>query len=198
MVSSYKISGQVNAFLARKAKKDSTPSCSPSSTLVQVPTHFSVLAERNVSQVLKRSPSCYWPMRTTFMIVLAAQAGTNIILLFCVFCLFHLLSFLNELRNIAVNSRLLSNGTVARLKKAPVLLAAQRRALTDEKAKKEVDGDEDLDVYDLKRPDQIVIADDSNALQLFGDQLWTAPQEEILEGMHFRSFFVHTSSESFS
>lgn len=137
-------------------------------------------------------------MRTTFMIVLAAQAGTNIILLFCVFCLFHLLSFLNELRNIAVNSRLLSNGTVARLKKAPVLLAAQRRALTDEKAKKEVDGDEDLDVYDLKRPDQIVIADDSNALQLFGDQLWTAPQEEILEGMHFRSFFVHTSSESFS
>lgn len=95
-----------------------------------------------------------------------------------------MLSFLNELRNIAVNKRLLSNMTVARLKKSAVLLALQRRASTDEKTKKEVDGDEDWDVqYDLKRPDQIVIADDSNALQIFGDQLFIAPQEDILEGM---------------
>lgn len=96
-----------------------------------------------------------------------------------------LCSFLDEIRNIAVNSRLLSNGTLARLKNAPVLLALQRRVLVEETSKKVVDGDEDWETqYDLKRPDQIVIADDSNSLQLFGDKLFVAPQEDMLEGMH--------------
>ncbi|KAJ3749126.1 hypothetical protein DFH05DRAFT_638806 [Lentinula detonsa] len=94
-------------------------------------------------------------------------------------------SFLSEIRNIAVNGRLLSNGTVARLKKSPVLLALQRRVSADEHTKKDRDGDEDWDYqYDLKRPDQIAIADDSNALQLFGDQLFVAPQEDILEAFY--------------
>ncbi|KAJ3776520.1 hypothetical protein FB446DRAFT_721234 [Lentinula raphanica] len=94
-------------------------------------------------------------------------------------------SFLLELRNIAVNSRLLSNGTLARLKKSPVLLALQRRVASDEKTKKDEDGDGDWDYqYDLMRPDQIIVADDSNALQLFGDQLFVAPQEDILEAFY--------------
>ncbi|KAH7875187.1 uncharacterized protein C8R40DRAFT_1105311 [Lentinula edodes] len=94
-------------------------------------------------------------------------------------------SFLDEIRNIAVNSRLLSNGTLARLKKAPVLLALQRRVSVEETSKKVVDGDEDWETqYDLKRPDQIVIADDSNSLQLFGDKLFVAPQEDILEAFY--------------
>ena len=36
-------------------------------------------------------------------------------------------------------------------------------------------------IYELRRPDQIVVAGDSNRHQLFGDQLFTAPQEDILE-----------------
>ncbi|KAJ4468229.1 hypothetical protein J3R30DRAFT_3830515 [Lentinula aciculospora] len=92
-------------------------------------------------------------------------------------------SFLGEMRNIAVNNRLLSNGTVARLKKSPVLLALQRRVPVDETMKKEADEDWEFQ-YDLKRPDQIVIADDSNALQIFGDQLFVAPQEDILEAFY--------------
>ncbi|KIK67000.1 hypothetical protein GYMLUDRAFT_843929 [Collybiopsis luxurians FD-317 M1] len=91
-------------------------------------------------------------------------------------------SFLGELRNIAVNSHLLSNGTTARFKKSQVLLAIHRRI---DKSKKDVDGDDDWEVqYDLKRPDEIVIADDSNALQLFGEQLFVAPQEDILEAFY--------------
>jgi hypothetical protein len=37
-------------------------------------------------------------------------------------------------------------------------------------------------IYDLKRPSEIVIADDTNAYQAFGDSLFAAPQEDILEG----------------
>lgn len=35
--------------------------------------------------------------------------------------------------------------------------------------------------YDLRRADQIIIADDTNGYQLFGDQIFTAPQEDLLE-----------------
>ena len=35
--------------------------------------------------------------------------------------------------------------------------------------------------YDLRKADQIVVADDTNGYQLFGDQIFTAPQEDLLE-----------------
>lgn len=39
--------------------------------------------------------------------------------------------------------------------------------------------------YDLLRADQIVVADDTNAYQIFGDALFTAPQEDLLEGIWY-------------
>ena len=36
--------------------------------------------------------------------------------------------------------------------------------------------------YDLLRPDQIVIADDTSTFQVFGDSVFCAPQEDLLEG----------------
>ncbi|KAJ7497138.1 hypothetical protein FB451DRAFT_1210268 [Mycena latifolia] len=84
-------------------------------------------------------------------------------------------NFLSELRNIAVNSRQIASGTLNKMKKAPILLGTLRRGAVD------LDDDERDLQYDLKRPDQIVIADDNNALQNFGDSLFTAPQEDILE-----------------
>jgi hypothetical protein len=57
------------------------------------------------------------------------------------------------------------------MKKAPILLGSLRRGAGD------LDDEEKDLQYDLKRPDQIVIADDNNALQNFGDSLFTAPQE---------------------
>jgi hypothetical protein len=72
------------------------------------------------------------------------------------------------------------------MRKAPILLGSLRREAPSGDAY-----DDDTDVqYDLKKPEQIVIADDNNALQNFGDSLFTAPQEDILEGLSHLSI-VH-------
>lgn len=68
------------------------------------------------------------------------------------------------------------------MKKAPILLGSVRKAASSG----DIEDDENDLQYDLKRPDQIVIADDQNALQNFGDSLFTAPQEDILEGLDVR------------
>ena len=44
--------------------------------------------------------------------------------------------------------------------------------------------------YDLMRPEQILIADDTNAFQSFGESIFTAPQEDMLEGMR-PTLFIH-------
>ncbi|KAI8998895.1 hypothetical protein BD414DRAFT_519966 [Trametes punicea] len=98
-------------------------------------------------------------------------------------------NYLTELRNITVNARLLSSGTMARLKRAPVLLGSRR--LRKEKPAKSNKASEDLVgeleeedweyQYDLLTADKVVVADDTNAYQLFGDVVFTAPQEDLLE-----------------
>lgn len=63
------------------------------------------------------------------------------------------------------------------MKKAPILLASRPNVrgigYTEE-------DDWELQ-YELCRPDQIVVAGDGNGYQVFGDQLYTAPQGDILE-----------------
>ncbi|KAL5514880.1 hypothetical protein ACEPAG_2196 [Sanghuangporus baumii] len=102
-------------------------------------------------------------------------------------------SYLMELRNIAINRRLISSGTIQRMKRSPILLGTRRVRRERPNAKKEVDealDEEEWDFqYDLLRPDQIVIADDTNAYQSFGDSVFSAPQEDILE-----SFYVELGS----
>ena len=57
-------------------------------------------------------------------------------------------------------------------------------------ASAEYEEDEEWDyVYDLLTAEKIVIADDTNAYQLFGDVIFTCPQEDILEG-GFRSIVL--------
>ena len=90
-----------------------------------------------------------------------------------------------ELRNIAINARLLSRDTTAKLKVAAVLIGSRRvRRQKSEKAADLVGGDEeDWDlVYELLAPNQVAIADDAIALQQFGEEVFCAPQEDILEG----------------
>lgn len=64
------------------------------------------------------------------------------------------------------------------MKKAPILLGTLRRASSSADLE---DDERDLQ-YDLKSAGEIVIADDNNALQNFGDSLFTAPAEDIIEG----------------
>jgi Protein of unknown function (DUF3684) len=72
------------------------------------------------------------------------------------------------------------------MKKSAILLGS-RRQLVKAEAKgntRDID-DDDYDLqYDLRKPDEIVIADDTYAHQAFGESLFAAPQEDILEGSY--------------
>ncbi|KAG6862295.1 hypothetical protein C0995_015992 [Termitomyces sp. Mi166 len=94
--------------------------------------------------------------------------------------------FLAELRNIAVNHKLIKPGTIARMKKAAILLGSKRKPRKGGGEKVDFgDFDEDWEVqYDLRKAEEIIIADDTHALQAFGDSLFTAPQEDILEAFY--------------
>ena len=89
----------------------------------------------------------------------------------------------HELKQVALNRRQLSKATATRLSRSAVLLAS-RRVRKGDKEKTGSDGDDDdWDLqYDLLRPSEIVIADDPNAYQLFGDTVFSAPQDDLLEG----------------
>ncbi|TBU28918.1 hypothetical protein BD311DRAFT_721461 [Dichomitus squalens] len=97
--------------------------------------------------------------------------------------------YLTELRNIAVNRRLVSSGTMTRMKRSAVLLGSRRvRKNKPVASKKQLDDspgeleEEDWDYqFDLLTPDKVVIADETNAYQLFGDTIFSAPQEDLLE-----------------
>ena len=91
-------------------------------------------------------------------------------------------SFLAELRNLAVNEKSLKYGTTLRMRKAPIFLGMKRKPRKLDKSGADWDEEEWEIVHDLKRPSEVVIADDTNAYQAFGDTLFAAPQEDILEG----------------
>ncbi|KAF8894925.1 hypothetical protein CPB84DRAFT_1816083 [Gymnopilus junonius] len=93
-------------------------------------------------------------------------------------------NFLTELRNVAVNAKALSPTTLLRMKRSPVLLALQRISRHQNKETDDWDEDEWDIIYDLKKPNEIIIADDTHSYQAFGDSLFTAPQEDIIEAFY--------------
>ncbi|KAI0637255.1 hypothetical protein C8Q77DRAFT_1216014 [Trametes polyzona] len=101
-------------------------------------------------------------------------------------------NYLTELRNIAVNVRLVSSGTMARLKRAAVLLGSRRVRKGKPASDKKTGADAPVELeeedweyqWDLLTPDKVVIADDTNAYQLFGDVVFSAPQEDLLEAFY--------------
>lgn len=94
-------------------------------------------------------------------------------------------SYLAELRNIATNRQSLNHTTLARFKEVGILVGFQRvqgwnsGKVTDHATS---DGEDHNLEPNLLTPDQVVIADDIIALQQFGEEIFCAPQEEILEG----------------
>lgn len=77
------------------------------------------------------------------------------------------------------------------MKRSPFLICSRRTKKAKEPKSKtgpesvsvDLDEDEWEFQYDLKRPDEIVIVDDTNAYQFFGDSVFSAPQEDLLESM---------------
>jgi hypothetical protein len=100
-------------------------------------------------------------------------------------CTHSLSSYLIELRNLAVNARVLSTSAIARMKVSPILLGFRRQRKSRKESSKATDLDEeDWELlHDLRKPLDIVIADDTNAYQMFGESIYTAPQEDLLESM---------------
>lgn len=92
-----------------------------------------------------------------------------------------------ELRNLAVNAKALSSTTLLRMKRSPVLLALQRKSRRQNKETDDWDEDEWDVNYDLKKPNEIIIADDTHSYQAFGGSLFTAPQEDIIEGDNLKA-----------
>lgn len=88
-------------------------------------------------------------------------------------------SFLTELRSLAVNKHRIPNITLSKMKLKSVLLGTKAK------------GQQGWDyVHELRKPKEIVIADDINAYQLFRDAVFVAPQEELLEGSYTSRVFA--------
>jgi hypothetical protein len=69
------------------------------------------------------------------------------------------------------------------MKAAPVLLGTRRKQRESEDKIDVEDFEEEIELdYDLRKPCDIIIADDTHAVQAFGSSLFLAPQEDILEG----------------
>ncbi|KAG1726435.1 uncharacterized protein EDB91DRAFT_1263755 [Suillus paluster] len=100
-----------------------------------------------------------------------------------------------ELRNLAVNARLLSTTAIARMKVSPILLGFRRQRKSRKECNKALDLDEDdwELLHDLRKPLDVLIADDTNAYQMFGESIYTAPQEDLLE-----NFYVALGSKRLS
>jgi hypothetical protein len=80
------------------------------------------------------------------------------------------------------------------MRKSAILLGS-RRQLRKAEGKGNIQDidDDDFDLqYDLRKPDEIVIADDTYAHQAFGESLFAAPQEDILEGSYHCSNIQNT------
>ena len=92
-------------------------------------------------------------------------------------------SYLVELRNVAVNVGSLNPDTLDRLKNAGILVGTRRiRKQRSEAAADIIDDQEEWDlVYRLLTPNEVAIADDMITLQQFGEAVFCAPQEDILE-----------------
>ncbi|KAI0083802.1 hypothetical protein BDY19DRAFT_975723 [Irpex rosettiformis] len=112
-----------------------------------------------IAQILLENPRRFWAL---------ADSSTE--------------NYLSELRNIAVNRRLLSSGTITRMKRSPILLGTKRKRRSTKTAVLDFEEEDGWDYdYDLLQPSTVIIADDTNGYQLFGDKIFTCPQEDLLE-----------------
>jgi hypothetical protein len=92
-------------------------------------------------------------------------------------------SYLYELRNLAVNRQRLGPRITSRMKGSNVLLGSRRVKKDGGNALGE-GNQEDLDSQDdLPQPNEVAIVDDTDAYRLFGHRIFCAPREDILEGI---------------
>lgn len=90
-----------------------------------------------------------------------------------------------------MNRRSISSSVLARMKRSAILLGARRvrkGKASQISTTNDLDEEEEWDFeYDLMKPDTIVVVDDTNSYQYFGDVIFAAPQEDLLEGNMIQS-----------
>ncbi|KAH0832863.1 hypothetical protein J3R83DRAFT_11798 [Lanmaoa asiatica] len=94
--------------------------------------------------------------------------------------------FLAELQNLAVNSYNITNGPMSKMKISLILLGicCQKalKTLLNKTSLAEWDEEGWENLHNLQKPSEIIIADNMNAYQLFGNSVFITPQEDLLEG----------------
>ncbi|KIL68939.1 hypothetical protein M378DRAFT_21839 [Amanita muscaria Koide BX008] len=98
-------------------------------------------------------------------------------------------NFLAELRQISVNFHELSNTTLEGMRRTSCLVASQRKLRKSQRREGDINEFEDSDweiTNYFKKPNEIVIADDTQSLRVFGESLFMAPQEDLLEELYHR------------
>jgi Protein of unknown function (DUF3684) len=98
-----------------------------------------------------------------------------------------------------VNMKRLDPGIILRMKESNALLGTRRVRKGAGKAFDE-GNQEDWDFQDdLLQPKKVAVVDDINAYRFFGDRIFCAPKEDILEGMQSNVFglscIIHLLSE---
>jgi Protein of unknown function (DUF3684) len=94
-------------------------------------------------------------------------------------------SYLSQLRELALDRNKLENGTILRMTLSKMLLGSRRVKSAGGNASIEDDGY----LQDkLLQPSEVVIVDDINAHQLFGDHIFCAPQDDIIESTQLNVF----------
>ncbi|KAH8981253.1 hypothetical protein EDB83DRAFT_2307038 [Lactarius deliciosus] len=93
-------------------------------------------------------------------------------------------SYLVELRNFAKNRRSLAKETINRMKQSSVLLGSRRVRGSGGRSSNEDNEDPWVLQDDLLQPNKVAVADDTDAYQLFGDRIFCAPQEDVLEELY--------------
>jgi hypothetical protein len=78
---------------------------------------------------------------------------------------------------IAVNHKSLPKTLVEKMHEARIFLGCRRG-----------EGPEERDTYQLRKVEEVLVADDMESYRTFGDCIFIAPQEELLESKLFLSF----------
>ncbi|KAH9061941.1 hypothetical protein EDB87DRAFT_1716602 [Lactarius vividus] len=92
--------------------------------------------------------------------------------------------YLIELRNLAENKWGLAQKTIDRMKESNLLLGSRRVRGSGGGSSNEADEDHWVLQDELLRPNEVAIADDTDAYQLFGGHVFCAPQEDNLEALY--------------
>jgi len=90
-----------------------------------------------------------------------------------------------ELRMIAVGYKSLPKSLLEEMRKAQIFLGYRRRTVPEGK-----------DEYKLCKAEEVLVADDMESCRTFGDCIFIAPQEELLESKFLFSFKIALSTSA--